>query len=204
MAKIKLGFSGFVDADLLVKASNIINCMTGNTYFANPVPPLADIQTAIDAFDTALANMAPGNKENTLIKNNCRVVLEALLTDLGLFCQLHSKGNELMLATSGFELVSKPSPVGVLPKPENFSVKTGKARGSIKVSMKAINGAKSYTYEYTAAPITSDSIWQYLTEPRASIVIDNLVSGKEYYFKAVGVGASQTRVYSDVISSFVL
>lgn len=204
MAKIRTGFSGYKDADLSVKAAVIIASLTGNPNFANPVPPLADVQAALTAFDTALTNMGTGNKDATVIKNRCRATLEALLTDLGLFVQLHSKGDEAKLLTSGYDLVSKPVPYGVLPKPQNFKVVPGDARGSVKASMNSIDGASGYLYEYTKAPVVPDSIWTPITVPRISVVIDNLVSGDEYYFRGTGIGANPTKVYSDEISSFVL
>ena len=168
------------------------------------MPPLADVQVALDAFDAALTNLGKGGKDATVVKNRCRATLEALLTDLGLFVQLHSKGDEAKLLTTGYDLASKPTPVGILPKPLNFKVTPGEARGSVKVSMNAIDGANSYQYEYTKAPLLQESIWTPVSVPRVSVVIDDLISRSEYYFRGVGTGANPTKVYSNEISSFVL
>jgi hypothetical protein len=118
--------------------------------------------------------------------------------------QLSSKGDEAILSTSGFDLASKPMPVGVLPKPENFAVKPGDSKGSMKLSVKAIEGAKSYLYEYTKAPATEQSLWTGVPASRSSVIIDDLSSGSLYSFRAVGVGADPTRVYTDEITSYVL
>jgi hypothetical protein len=203
MAKIRTNFSTYTDAALLVKASFIVASMTNNPHFVNPVPPLTNLQTAIDAFDDALTNAKAG-KEATIIKRNCRAALEGVLTELGLFVQLSSKGNEAILATSGYDLASKPMPVGVLPKPENFMVKPAESRGSVKLSMKAIDGANSYVYEYTNAPVTEQSTWTPINASRANVLIDDLTSGSQYSFRAVAIGADPTRVYSDEITSYVL
>jgi hypothetical protein len=203
MAKIRTNVSNLPDAALLVKASYIVTSLTNNPHFVNPVPPLTSVQTAIDAFDEALTNGKPG-KEGTIIKRSCRAKLENLLSDLGLFVQLASKGDEAILATSGFDLASKPMPIGVLPKPENFAVKPGDNKGSIKLSVMAIDGAKSYLYEYTKAPATEQSIWTRVPASRSSVTIDDLSSGSQYSFRAVGVGADPTKVYSDEIISYVL
>jgi hypothetical protein len=203
MAKIKIRFTTLADAALLVKASYIVASMTNNPHFVNPVPPLTNLQTAIDAFDDALTNTKT-SKEATIIKRNCREALENVLTDLGLFVQLVSKGDEAILASSGYDVASKPMPVGVLPKPENFMAKQGDSRGSIKLSMKAIDGARSYVYEYTNAPVTEQSTWTPVNTPRANVVVDDLTSGSQYSFRAVAIGADPTRVYSDEITSYVL
>jgi hypothetical protein len=203
MAKIRTNVSNYTDAALLVKASYIVTSLTNNPHFVNPVPPLTSVQTAIDAFDEALTNGKPG-KEGTIIKRDCRATLETLLGDLALFVQLSSKGDEAILSTSGFDLASKPMPVGVLPKPENFAVKPGDSKGSVKLSMKAIDGAKSYLYEYTKAPATEQSIWTAIPVSRSFVVVDDLTSGSQYSFRAVGIGADPTKVYSDEITSYVL
>jgi hypothetical protein len=203
MAKIKIRFYNLTDAALLVKASYIVTSMTNNPHFVNPVPPLANVQTAIDAFDAALTSTKT-SREATIIKRDCREALETVLTDLGLFVQLVSKGSEAILASSGYDLASKPVPVGVLPKPENFMVKPADSPGSVKLSMGAINGARSYVYEYTQAPVTEQSTWTPVNTPRASVVVDDLTSGGQYSFRAVAIGADPTRVYSDEITSYVL
>jgi hypothetical protein len=204
MAKIKTGFSTFSDAGLSIEAGKIIASMTGNTNFTNPLPPLAAVKDALDAFDTAMSNMGNGSKDVTMVKNKTRVTVEALLTELGLYVQLQSKGDEIILQSSGYELASRRTSVGVLPKPINFVAAPSDARGSIKVSMKAIDGAKSYIYEYTKAPSTATSDWDSITIPRASAVISDLTSGQQYTFRAVGIGTNPTKIYSDEISSFVL
>ena len=202
MARIKIGFSTFTDAALLVEAAQIITSMTGNSYFPNPVPPLSEVQEAYDAYNAAMA-ATPG-KDATMTKNKTRAGLEQVLRELGLYIQLNSKGDEAILSSTGYKLASKPAPIGVLPKPSNFAAVPGDVRGSIKLSLKTVDGANSYVYEYTAAPITGTSIWKSVTQPRASTVISNLVSGQQYSFRAVAVGSDPTRIYSDEISSFVL
>ncbi|MDB5190827.1 MAG: hypothetical protein JWQ96_390 [Segetibacter sp.] len=204
MAKIKIGLSPLSDAEVLVSAHIIIRSMTGNVNFANPVPPLADVQAAIDALEAALSNMPAMGKEGTIIKNKCRVNLDALLMDLGLFVQLHSKGNEEKLVSSGFELSSKRAAVGVLAKPQNFRVRPGNGPGSVKLSQDVIDGASTYLYEFVKAPVTNESVWTPLVLKQASIIINGLESGGEYHFRTVGIGTNPTRIYSDEISSYVL
>jgi hypothetical protein len=202
MARIKTGFSTFTDAGLLVEAAQIITSMTGNAYFPNPVPPLSEVEDAYDAYKEAIA--ATSGKEATMTKNKTRAVLERLLGELALYVQLNSKGDEVVLGSTAFRMVSKRVPVGVLPKPSNFTAVPGDMRGSIKLSLKSIDGANSYVYEYTTAPSTPTSNWETIITPRASTVVDDLTSGQKYTFRAVAVGANPTRIYSDEISSYVL
>ena len=204
MAKINLGFTSYNDGELSVKTDFIINCMTGNANFTNPEPPLVEVSAALDAFGQALTNANGGGKDLTLVKNSKRAVLENLLSNLGLWVQLHSSGDEVTLSGSGFDLTKKRAAVGVLPKPVNFVVMPADGQGSVKVRMQAISGAHAYVYEYTTAPAVPGSVWSIVQKTRSSAIIDGLESGVQYAFKSVALGANPTKVYSDVISSFVL
>jgi hypothetical protein len=203
MARIRTNVSNLSDAELAVKANFILKCLEGNTYFPNPIPTLAEVKAGLDDFTAALANRGTG-KEQTIIKNKARATLLSLLTDLALNVQLSSKGDELALESSGFDVITRRSAVGVLPKPVNFIAKPTELPGSIKLSMKTIDGAKAYMYEYTPMPVTDDSQWLSTLASRASVTINDLISGSQYSFRAVGIGADPTLVYSDNISSYVL
>ncbi len=113
MAKIKTNFSTFSDAELLVKGTSIITAMTGNTYFTAPLPPLADVKTALEAFDIASQNMVNGGKDTTMIKNKARATAETFLSNLGLYVQIESMGDELILQSTGYELITRRAAIGV-------------------------------------------------------------------------------------------
>ena len=53
MQKLRLNFARFTDSGILTKARQILQDMTGNAYFANPIPTLADLQLASSGFDLA-------------------------------------------------------------------------------------------------------------------------------------------------------
>lgn len=121
MARIKTGFSTFSNAGLLIEAARIITSMTGNAHFTDPVPPLSEVKDAYEAFDTAMSAMGNGNKNAKMVKNKTRAKLDRLLGELALYVQLRSKGEELILQSSGYELVNMSTSADVLPKPSNFT-----------------------------------------------------------------------------------
>lgn len=53
MARIRTNVSNLSDAELGVKAAFIINSLKDNTYFPNPIPTLAEVKAALDAFTSA-------------------------------------------------------------------------------------------------------------------------------------------------------
>ncbi len=198
--RIRVSFKNYKDTDLEQKAQHIMQCMTGNANFTNPTPTLAEVQTCIDKYAIALGNVVDGSKQDTVIKNQTRVSLESLLHNLGLFVQLNSKDDEAIMLSSGFDLSKTPAPVGVLPKPANFSTGSSSIKGNVDLSVNPIKGASAYQFEYTETPVTDASNWHTVSSTTPWVTIPNLTSGKEYAFRVTGVGSDPTRVYSDVIN----
>jgi hypothetical protein len=106
MTKIKTNFSTFSDIELIVKGASIITAMTDNAYFTAPLPPIADVKTALDEF-AWLHNLSKDDKESVIIKNKARATVETFLSNLALYVQLESNGNEIMLQSSGFEVIRR-------------------------------------------------------------------------------------------------
>lgn len=202
--KVITSFQRYKDTDLNQKAQHIVDSLTGNAQFPTPIPSLTDLQTAITAYATALAKAVDGSKQDTVIKNQARDTVETLLSKLALYVQLNGNDDPAIILSSGFDISKPRTPIGVLPKPTGFIVSAGKEKGSIDISLNAIAGAVSYQYEQTDAPVTATSVWTVTVNTSAGITIHHLQSGKEYAFRAAGVGSDPTRVYSDVITSFVL
>ena len=202
--RVRISFRDYKDAELEQKAQHIVQSLTGNAAFPNPTPALADVQTAISKYAAALANAIDGSKQDTAIKKQSRDDLEGLLHDLALYVQLTGKDDAAVILSSGFDIAKTPTPVGVLPKPDGFSVNPSASKGSVDLYVNASNGAKSYQYEYTDSPVTPTGVWHVITDTATAITVNNLQSGKEYAFRVAGIGSDPTRVYSDVVTSFVL
>ena len=152
MKKIKVvtSFSRFPQTKLLQKAQMILQCMTGNVNFPTPTPDLTSLGTAIGDFSQALAN--PISKANTALKNQLRAVLIALLNQLALYVQMNCNNDETVALSSGYTLSKTKQPFGVLAKASNFKA-LPLHNCMIKLSNKKIDGADSYSYEYTPAPV---------------------------------------------------
>lgn len=189
---------------LNVKAGSIISEMTGNANFPTPVPTLEVVTSANDAFTLALKNAENGTKEDTVVKNNRKQELIALLKKLADYVQLASNGDEAIIISSGFDVNKKPSTVGPLEKATGLTVSMGTNRGSVVLDCDVVKNATVYLFEYTALPLVADSIWIQKVSTKHKQQIENLTSGKEYVFRVAGAGSDPSRNWSDQISSFVL
>ncbi len=205
-SKISIGFSSgkYTDAELSNKANFIYEKMTGNTNFVTPEPPLTDLKTANDTYIVSLAKAESGTKEDTVIKNNNRAMLIAVLKLLANYVQITSRGDEAVILSSGYDVNKKPSTVGQLSKPENLIVKQGGNKGTVVVACDVVAYANFYEFEYTESPATADSNWILRTTTRHRMEFDGLTSGKQYTFRVAGAGTDPSRIWSEEVTSYVL
>jgi hypothetical protein len=138
------------------------------------------------------------------MKNDQRALLSTTLQQLADYVQTASRGYEAIILTSGFDVNKKPSTVGPLSKPENFKVVMGSNRGSVVMSCDVVDHAQFYEFEYTEGVATSNSIWFKVTSTKHKLLLEGLVSGKEYTFRVAGAGSDPSRFWSETITTFVV
>ncbi|MBB4118809.1 hypothetical protein GGR32_001089 [Mesonia hippocampi] len=202
MAKYKIltNFSRNKTSLLLEKASSIVKQMTGNPNFENPIPSLAEIEAAINILNEANIAAQDGNKTAKIIRDEKHANLASMLYRLALYTEMQASDNLAILSSSGFSLRKRPEPIGILEKPKGFNVQPTH-KGSIKLKLSAIRGAKSYLYLYKKE---TDENWTTLVGTSTNISINNLESGVAYLFKVAGVGSAKEQVFSNPIKSFIL
>lgn len=199
--RVATSFLTYAQTKLLQKAQTIYQSLTDNPAFPDPTPNLAALNVAIAAYAFTLS--APPSKANTQLKKQNRAALIAVLNQLAMYIQVTGNGNAAIYETSGYSLTKLPQPVGILSKPVNFKVRPAYT-GAVKLSLTKIDGADSYCFEYTSAPLTEESTWVSIQSSKASTIISNLNRGGQYVFRVTGIGSNPTCVYSDEITSYVL
>jgi hypothetical protein len=205
-AKVSLNFSitKYSDSEFSVKANTIIEKMTNNPAFPNPVPTIEQVYTAAAAYYNALDDVDDGSKHDTLVKNNCRKDLENKLKQLGSYVQWTSMGDATIITTSGFDLHQRREPVGPLQKVHDLIVKPGVNKGSLTMSWAVVPHAAMYEYEYAELPMVDGNGWIHKSTSKHKVLIEGLTSGKQYAFRVTGSGADPSRQWSDEVTSFVL
>jgi len=208
MNKVSLNFSSnlYSDSELKVKGSSIAGALDGNIYFPSLVENVVAINAKITTFDHYLSKMAEGNKQVTAQKNIARTELSDVLSDTGRLVQNLSKGDEVMILSSGYDLNRKPAPMPVEPldQPMNLSVKPGKISGSLDVFWDSVNRSRSYEIRYMLLPKTDASVYITITSAKHNVTIEGLIPGQQYGIEVAGVGTDPRRVWSFGITSFVL
>jgi hypothetical protein len=195
---VLIDFSKFTDDELATEAEHIGVKMTGNTNFPNTVPAVTEVDTAKDEFVLALAACKDGGRSATLVKNQKRVVLIGLLRALGLYVQANCNNDLNIALSSGFKTKKEKESFGVLPKVQHVRVEPGPFPGSLRVSVDAVKGAIIYIYEWALTPVTEQTAWQYELG-KSSMIIKNLVQGREYAIRVAAKGSVEGKVFSDVV-----
>ena len=206
IVKVTTDFSSknYTDTELSVKCTKVIDKMSGNQNFPNPTPSLQEIRDTNISYIASLAKADKGSADDRVIKNNWRAKVESQMKELSLYVQITSKGDDVIVSSSGLDVNKKPMAVGALPKPENVIVKIGNNMGSVWASCDAIASASFYEFDY--AEVTADGVlnWIHKTSTKHKILIEGLTSGKQYVFRVAGAASDPSRVWSDRISSFVI
>ena len=205
-SKVLINFasSKYTDEALGTKTNNILDKVDGNPVFQDAQSIIQELRTANTNYINALAKVEGGSKEDTVIKNNCRKIVETLLKKLAGVVQTVSDGDEAIILSSGMDVNKKPSTVGKLAKPENLTVKPGDNKGSVTMMCDVVEYADYYEFEHTEPPVTPTSIWTKDTTKKRKYEKTGLGSGKQYAFRVAGAGTDPSRVYSDIITSYIL
>ncbi|MFI5453633.1 fibronectin type III domain-containing protein [Pedobacter sp. UC225_61] len=199
-SKIITSFSRYRDAEFSNKAKFIINSMTANANFAAPVPSLGEITAADNDYTAALSDAETGGKAAIALKNQARENLEALLLKLSHYVLIYGNDDEVVLLSSGFSLSKGGNPVGILPKPTGFTVKSTD-KGMVTIKLTKVNGAGMYQYEYR---VVGTETWTTFLSTKSAVLVEPLTSGVEYEFRVTAAGSADERIYSDVLKSFIL
>lgn len=201
--RINSGFHHYSDGGLNVKAGAISDGMHGNTSFPNPTPTMEVFDAARDSYSKALELASSRGADAIANKNQLRVQLIALLIELANYVTLTANGDRAKLISSRFDLRKQGMPRPPIPKPQNIKVVDGPNPGMIVMSVDAVPGSRSYSHEYTADPLTPDSVWTVVSSTSRKCTISNLESGKKIWCRIAAVGIRGQFTYSDTVSRIV-
>lgn len=199
MSKIKLDLKSKTPDAKAALAHTHHTAFAGSPFAAAAVPTQAEIDTAADAMDTALADVAAARaalKNKQELRDQKELALDDLLTRRAKYCEAVSGGDPALLTAWGFNLTSDPEPIGDLPAPLNLLAEMGSGAGTMDLSWKAVRGADSYVVECSSH--TVPRTWQQIKiASRPTIVVNSLTSGQTYVFRVAAVGPAGQGPWSD-------
>ena len=203
---VKIGMSGQSVATIILKASAILESMTGNASFPTPNPDLAVYDAAIQeliALQTQIQS-AGGGSDLTALRNTALDSVMGLTRQLAAYVDNVADGNGDVILSSGFELRSLPSPVGFLSPPE-LKVAFGEGRevqtGTLRAYHGGVKGRTGYIYRIRKVGDNGSSDnWITAENSARSYTFEGLTSAVKYELQmavrsAAGLGGFGASVY---------
>lgn len=205
MKKVSItnGFSQMTDNNLDIRAKQIYAAIDGNLNFPNPVPTVAEMQAAIDAFNAAVIDCRTGDRVKIGFKNQLKQDLVSKLHLWADFVLFKSANNSAVAASSGFTLGKIPQPSPPLTKPVNLRVENAINPGQLKYQINSVPFATSYLHEYATDEMLTQDNWQSVASSRTTCIIADLQPGVNYHCRVAAIGTKGQLLYSDMVSRIV-
>lgn len=208
MRKTKLAgyFTRLNVVQLLDKAKHIAFCLQ-----PQPTKEAKATSTNIqvpfyDDLITAIENLEDCNERCKTIKTAIveRDIMRKQLTDvlnkIKSYLETYHGDDPALLATTGYDLSKTPEPIPVPTKPAEFTVKATN-EGSVDLQVKPFKGIKSYEFCYK---LNKDTQWVSATQASAKCSLRGLTSGEKYDFKVAYITKTPNKIYSSILSTFIL
>jgi len=192
-------FKKLADSNLLSFGKNVtVKMADAVEFYPTPVPSLADINAQLLIYQDLLQSSKNRDKLQVDLKNQCKFTLNAMLSQLADYVNATSSDSATLLR-SGFELNKLPQPVGLL-EPTGLTLMDGPNSGELTLKCKAVKGATSYMFQYTADAALAEGSWVSVPSSAAYYTFKGLTSGITYFMRIIAVGRNQQVTNSNVLN----
>lgn len=201
-ARVALSFARKIDTDLIAFVRNVITLMTNNTQYPSPTPTLETLTNSVNAFETTVHDALDGGKIAIVTRNAARVELMALMRQLAAYVQASCNADLLALISSGFDAVRAPSPVGVLPAPQNPRLGLGAKSGELLLRFDRVNNAANYSGQTAPAPAGP---WEDEAPPTSTrVTIGGLTPGETLWARVCANGSAGSGEWSALVTAMAV
>jgi hypothetical protein len=201
-ARVALSFARRVDTGLISFVRNVVKLMTKNPQYPTPKPTLAVITASVNGFELKVQAALDGGKIAIAARNAARVELLSLMRQLAAYVQGNCNANLTALLTSGFDAVRAPSPVGVLPAPQNPRLSLTRKSRELLFKFDRVTNAVNYTIQIADSP---NGAWKdYDLSTATRVLIEDLTPGQTYWARACANGSAGASEWSAATSAMAI
>lgn len=199
-SKILATFNYCSDGNLGKLTRQVIDCVKGKPHFINPVPAIEELQKAEEEFAASLSNAGRFDREMVAIKNDKRAILRQLLADLATYVTQTCKGDRTLLLGSGFDIGAenvkrKKSPPKILVDLDTPRQATAR--------ISRVAGTRAYVFQYTADPLTPESVWIGETSLKPIHTFTGFQSATKIWIRVVVIDKSGKSEYWDPVMRII-
>jgi hypothetical protein len=200
--KIKKSYRRASDLKTLGMGDRVSDSLKGNEKFPEAETARLKLENKCNDFRKSIS-MA-GRKDRTLssAKNDLKAELTGILDDLADYVTTTSNGDKTMLLSSGFDITGDKDLSQALPPIEKLVVVSDQP-GQATTRVKRVAGARSYVHQYTADPLSPDSVWVSETTAEREHTFSSLKSVVRYWFRVIAVGKGKQSVYSTPVARVI-
>lgn len=201
--RIVLDFVRIPVAQKIEFGKGVIAKMKGNPKFTTPDVTIADMETKTELLETRSVAALDGGKEVTALMHQTETEWVDIMRKMAKYVDRIADGDNTIILSSGFNMAKQPSPA---VRPE-FSVELGEKSGSVVLRRQAVEGAKSYIWQYCTGdtPEVNDTEWVVAqVTSKASVELSGLTALSKYWFRSAVVTASGTSAYNSPIMQVVI
>lgn len=201
--RIVLDFVRIPVAQKVEFGKGVILKMKSNPKFATPDVSIADLEAKTDLLETRSVAAIDGGKEATALMHQTEDEWVDLMRKMAKYVDRIADGDNTIILSSGFNMAKQPSPA---VRPE-FSVELGEKSGSVVLRRQAVEGARSYIWQYCTgeSPATTETEWTIAqVTSKASVELTGLTALSKYWFRTAVVTASGTSAYNAPVMQVVI
>lgn len=200
MSSLKMDISGLNSGELVLKAKNLVEDMTGNANFATPEPALADITAKVEELENWISKASFGDKRAVEYRDSVKAELVVMLRSLAGYVSSIAKGDGNVILSSGFEVRKEKTPPQPLARPVDFNIKRTDYEGTVTLDWSPVKDCHSYRLEVsTQNPETENANWTPLAvTTKSRYDTSNMVFGVYYYYRVKAIGAAGESPWSEI------
>lgn len=201
MATVKIGFSRLPTSNKIVQAKLYVSKMSNNAAFAAPEPSLASIATAANMLETAYNAAKDGSKTKIAEAKTATTTLVQLITLLANYVQYQSKGDAMLIQSTGFAVRQINNKAHEMPMVTDVVAAIGINDGELQLKWKRIPTCKMYLIEQSADGNTN---WTYASEsPTRTTTLKGLPTATKLWLRIAAFGAKGKGPWSDPVKVLV-
>ncbi len=193
----KLDFIQLNNALKLVFCRNVSSKLANTAIFTTIDIPITTINTLIDEFETAIVNAKDGSHIAALLLQDKEKQLDDMFHLLVNYVNKVAKGDETIIAQSGFNASKVPTP----HQKAELAVKSGASSGIVIVDIKAVKGAAAYNIIFKKE--SDEKYSEPVTSTYAQHEFTGLTPATYYYFCFNTVSKEGVSDYSDPVIKLV-
>ena len=189
-------FTHFSVPVLSAFADHVYTCMNGNPRFPSCDYPLENVPTLRTQMMTYYNASQSGNHEQSALMRQTKDELIDGLKKTGNYVDRIADGDDAAITSSGFHLAKQPAAAQQV----ELRVESGELSGSVVLKRQAVEGAKSYVWQYSTDGIAYTFAG---ASSSSKYTITGLTPVTKYYFQVAVVTTAGTSAFSDAVAKVV-